>query len=332
VSKNMRAHRKIHLQEAGVKTFHKAGVYTYRVPLNQKSLKIQIWGAGGGSGHLKNQGHGEGTGGSFVECVVDVFPGEELTVTVGDGGKKGQYGNGHDRGIGIGGKPGGGDGFSKYVQWACGGGGGFSCIQRNAPTGGLELVVLAAGGGGGAHPLFTEETGGASGDQKEGGSGGGPEDMIVSGDVYATGQGQNGKAFQGGNGSLIGGGGGGGFFGGGGGGFIPGFAGRGGRGSNYVFSLSDDSEKEKEEKKKKEDEKKREFSRVARDVVSEHANSMQPAGMSRKPPKAIGAFVWDELEMLAGTGGKSSPKACYDGACGAVRIICRQSRRGKWWM
>ena len=54
--------------------------------------------------------------------------------------------------------------------------------------------------------------------------------------------------------------------------------------------------------------------------------------MSYKPPKAIGAFVCDELEMFAGTGGKSSPEACSDGACGAVRIICRQSRRGKWWM
>ena len=50
MAKDMRAHRKIHIREAGVKTFHKAGVYTYRVPLNQKSLKIQIWGAGGGSG------------------------------------------------------------------------------------------------------------------------------------------------------------------------------------------------------------------------------------------------------------------------------------------
>ena len=41
-----------------------------------------------------------------------------------------------------------------------------------------------------------------------------------------------------------------------------------------------------------------------------NANSIQPAGMSYKPPKAIGAFVWDELEMFAGTGGKSSPEAC----------------------
>ena len=45
-------------------------------------------------------------------------------------------------------------------------------------------------------------------------------------------------------------------------------------------------------------------------MMSKHANSIQPAGISYKPPKAIGAFVWDELEMFAGTGGKSSPEAC----------------------
>lgn len=56
-----------------------------------------------------------------------------------------------DLGVAPGGFPGGGPGHSHNLFWAAGGGGGYSMVQRNSVTVGLECVLVAGGGGGGAY-------------------------------------------------------------------------------------------------------------------------------------------------------------------------------------
>ena len=51
-------------------------------------------------------------------------------------------------GVSPGGFPGGGDGRSANAFVTCGGGGGYTCLQRKGPFG--DEIILVAGGGGGA--------------------------------------------------------------------------------------------------------------------------------------------------------------------------------------
>jgi hypothetical protein len=54
---------------------------------------VQVWGAGGGSGHQRGASHGGSGGGSaFVEAVLLTTPGEVLQITVATGGCAGVYG------------------------------------------------------------------------------------------------------------------------------------------------------------------------------------------------------------------------------------------------
>ena len=46
-------HRKSHLFETGLQSFRIPGEDVYVVPPNVKKLKLQVWGAGGGGGHLR---------------------------------------------------------------------------------------------------------------------------------------------------------------------------------------------------------------------------------------------------------------------------------------
>ena len=68
------------------------GAYEYKVVMGLRQLKVQLWGGGGASGHLKGQQAGGGGGGAFVEALLNVIPGETLEIVVGAGGAKGQYG------------------------------------------------------------------------------------------------------------------------------------------------------------------------------------------------------------------------------------------------
>ena len=43
-------HKDYHLDLLGVITYCVAGTYTYKIPRSITRLKIQLWGAGGGSG------------------------------------------------------------------------------------------------------------------------------------------------------------------------------------------------------------------------------------------------------------------------------------------
>jgi hypothetical protein len=71
-------HRKSHIISSGIVSFLTAETHSFIVPRDVKKIKVQAWGAGGGSGYLKGQAFGNGGGGAFIEGVVKVFPGEVL--------------------------------------------------------------------------------------------------------------------------------------------------------------------------------------------------------------------------------------------------------------
>lgn len=55
--------------------------FTKQVPAGCRNLKVQAWGAGGGSGHFRGGQCGGGGGGAFAEAIVYVTPEEDLEVT-----------------------------------------------------------------------------------------------------------------------------------------------------------------------------------------------------------------------------------------------------------
>ncbi len=253
-------HRRKHIIASGILVYTVPGSYKYVVPSGCRQLKVQLWGGGGGSGHLIQQLCGSGGGGGFVEALLTVRPGDRLEVTVGAGGRAGTMGSRIQTtdpadpssvhvedvvGTAAGGHPGGGDGFSTNMSWAAGGGGGYSMVQRvTGGDGGYAetMLVASAGGGGGSRDgvpgggehgelpgtkldklngrMGTQEKGGASGDSGEG--------LLCEFGAEA------GDQWKGGNGASFGAGGGGGYFGGGGGGVAPGIVGGGGGGSSFA--------------------------------------------------------------------------------------------------
>lgn len=176
LAKDRKAHRKAHVLSSGVVGFLSVGtVREYKVPRGVRSLKMQAWGAGGGSGMLKARAFGRGGGGAFVEGECAVNPGETLYIVIGEGGSAGksaqmvevseeievkkQDGSGTSTlkrevrmetviGVARGGAPGGGAGHAGNCETACGGGGGFTSVYRKS-TYGIEYLVVAGGGGGG---------------------------------------------------------------------------------------------------------------------------------------------------------------------------------------
>lgn len=53
-----------------------------QVPAGCRCLKVQAWGAGGGSGHFQGGQCGDGGGGAFAEALIYVTPEEGLEVCV----------------------------------------------------------------------------------------------------------------------------------------------------------------------------------------------------------------------------------------------------------
>ena len=253
-AKDMSLHQRKHIQELGVTLFDRPGTHTFEVPDENRFIKIQVWGAGGGSGFSEFNYGGDGGGGSYAEVVLRVHTGEKLQLCVGEGGKGGSHGlldtnnrqHQHEPTETLGGIPGGGNGYSSGNRWACGGGGGYSIVQRRSATsdqvsvgGWKPLVVAAGGGGGGTHyarggdelseiqeaprvdtnrnlTKLSKKYDGETGTLEYGGRGG----MCANGGC--TFPSESGNFWKGGNGCNNGGGGGGGYFGGGGGGTAPG--------------------------------------------------------------------------------------------------------------
>jgi len=148
-------------------------VQSWTVPSCVSTLTIKVWGAGGAGGGWDNlncnpgsgQG-GNGGGGGYVQTIVNVNPGDVLSIYVGGGGNTiGCFCGGSGSGSG-------GWGFGNGGNGACGvggggGGGGGSAVLIN------NTVVVVAGGGGG---------GGGKGNNGDGGnSGGGGQNGFTSG-------------------------------------------------------------------------------------------------------------------------------------------------------
>lgn len=220
---------------------------TYVVPDGVTSIKVKMWGAGGGGGNVGGWGVGyPGGGGGYTESYMNVTPGQVLTVMVGQGGFNGTtkttyrtYGGG-----GI------------HCIWAAsnnstncvygGQGGGRSAIRI-----GNEDVLTAGGGGGGgsSRSAILRQTGGAGGgligqkgfaeDFALAGGGGGTQS---SGGAVTYGAGVAGAKYLGGShntATTYGGSGGGGWYGGATGTYIePNTMGGGGGGSSYIGDSS----------------------------------------------------------------------------------------------
>jgi uncharacterized repeat protein (TIGR02543 family) len=189
------------------------GFTTWTVPAGVTSLTITAVGANGGpSAFLPAGGLG-----AFVQAVVSVTPGTDLTIAVGSAGTPG-----------AGGVPGGG---GTIFGSDSSGGGGFSGVRLADLT---PLVIAGAGGGAG---VAAGGDAGAPGGSV-GAAGGGQAGTLVAGGAGGTvdpggAPGSAGSAYQGGSGDGgTGAGGGGGFFGGGGGGTYF-FGGGGGGGSSF---------------------------------------------------------------------------------------------------
>ncbi|WP_199549678.1 Ig-like domain-containing protein [Streptomyces sp. N35] len=222
---------------------------SFTVPAKVIEISADLKGAGGGGtfeGPATGGNQNGGVGGT-TKAVIPAEPGQQLTVTVGGGGKSGADGsNAREGGFGGGGhggnslRAGGGGGGRSGIalgstQLAIAGGGG------GAPGGSGQAGVAGTNGGGTTGVAATLPAVGGPGTQSAGGAGGtGSNPLCV--DAPAAGaalQGGNGGHTRGGTAAPdAGGGGGGGWFGGGGGACSPAGTlfgdGGGGGGSGYV--------------------------------------------------------------------------------------------------
>lgn len=220
---------------------HTGANQTWTVPSGVTSIRVKMWGAGGG-GPMSLNNSGYGGGGAFTDVTLPVTPGEALTVVVGGGGAAG----GGTAGIAAY-----GGGGATGPQHA-GGGGGRSAIRRGT----TELATAGGGGGAASNADGTYSDGGPGGlnghDGKDGDSTDGTYGLKGRGatataggaggtSVGATFTGQAGTQFKGGDaeanwGLGNNGAGGGGYYGGGAGGGDThgGQAGGGGGGSSYA--------------------------------------------------------------------------------------------------
>ncbi|KAF0686606.1 Aste57867_21611 [Aphanomyces stellatus] len=308
LAKERKLHRKAHLCASGITTYKTSGSFEFQVPKDCKHIKVQAWGAGGGSGVLHGYKCGHGGGGAFVEAICPVHPGEKLMVVVGEGGRGGVFGELNPSetddglplvtqvGLAFGGLPGGGAGHSSNNGWACGGGGGYTSICRTGPASIITLLLVGGGGGGGCR----DGLGGGDHKQLEStekrdlrnGEMGTPTYGGAAGQVSTPNPrfgGTQGQLYQGGNGAEFGGGGGGGYFGGGGGGYSPGIVGGGGGGSSLVDPTQMDN------------------------ILVERAWRRVPGGLNRHPPALPGGGI-------SGEGGQGTLRGVCAGNDGCVRI------------
>ena len=221
------------------------GNQTLVVPAGVSYIFVKMWGAGGGGGSYGGWRQGSlGGAGGFSHGIIQVVPGETLTIRVGFLGSA-RPGAALSYPDGGGASTGGGD--NRYA----GGGGGSSSILVPSQAS-AYVMVAGGGGGGGAVNSFDLNSGGAGGGLIgevghvtgiNGGAHNGKAGTQSAGGAAGTGNNSTGGAgasFAGGthqNANCYGGGGGGGFFGGGSGAYGNGNSmGGGGGGSGRIHS------------------------------------------------------------------------------------------------
>jgi len=166
---------------------------SFQVPAGVTSIRVKMWGPGGGTGNYSSSGGG-GSGG-YSAGYLSVTPGETLYLAVGSGGKKPASSSSNG---GLGGWPGGG--FGTRGDASGGGGGGFTGVFTTNTLSQANALIIAGGGGGstgfgnfsaGAGGGLTGGSGtsnsGLGGSQVAGGLGGGG-----SGPAYSDGYALNG--------------------------------------------------------------------------------------------------------------------------------------------
>lgn len=180
---------------------------TYTVPDGVTTIKVEVWGAGGGDGGDDQGGTGTnkpGGNGGYVSGTLPVSPGQTFTVYVGDSGGDGtDTGNPPPGGSG-GASPwfnGGAGGDGVYAQYnvnsgSGGGGGGATALVRDS-DGAVIAVGEAGGGGGGAHDSNNNYGGGGGGGGARGGIGGASGSATSTAGADAGGSGQGGDGGDG---------------------------------------------------------------------------------------------------------------------------------------
>ena len=338
-------HRDYHLSALGILNYSVPGTYVYKVPKNISRMKIQMWGAGGGSGYFYGRQGGHGGGGAFIEAIIDLEPFTVLEIVVGSGGKAGARGTEveimelnemkrfvreakeaeknlpreqrSDRvlpqmevidaqcGVTLGGSPGGGEGYGGGGCWACGGGGGYTAISKRTTRGTFTLLVAAGGGGGGSVP-------GAPGGGLEGVLPGTLLDPICGGTATVEKGGLAGDsgstynaAWPAQAGQQWQGGNGCEFGAGGGGGY---FGGGGGGTTPGIAGGGGGGSSFL-------------YTNTLRDHLVIMGHGMHPGGLQHNPPQACGIGEWDKMEGYAGQGGRGDPLLSFPGNNGAVRLL-----------
>lgn len=137
---------------AGSNVWATSGTYSWEVPTGIRKIRVDITGGGGGAGSGDLDGgfsvNNYGLPGKRLKNgVLDVTPGETLTLYVGAGGQGGWWGDGGAHtmtttfGYGIGGRGGRQPGSGGMPA---SGGGGSAILRSTTP------IIIAGGGGGGA--------------------------------------------------------------------------------------------------------------------------------------------------------------------------------------
>ncbi|MGN7457309.1 DUF7507 domain-containing protein [Paenibacillus pasadenensis] len=220
---------------------------TWNVPGDVGVIRIECWGAQGGTATTQ----GIGGNGGYAAGTFRVTPGEPLVVAVGGKGEDGRL-NGPATAGGFNGGGNGGPGFDNSASG--GGGGGASDVRQGGSTL-ANRILIGAGGGGGVGTLTSPTQGfrGAAGGGLQGASGtgddtvapgkGGTQTAGGAGGVGGSNSGTPGVLGQGGSGTGNrfegGGGGGGGFYGGGASGAGNGNDGSAGGGSSFLGTAYD---------------------------------------------------------------------------------------------
>lgn len=116
-----------------------SGDTSFVIPAGVTKIYAKIWGAGGGGAGRNSSVSGRGGAGGYVEGLIEVTPGETLTI------RRGGAGLGGKTTSVSGGSPGGGGSVPAGSSTRGGGsGGGYSGILRSS-----TILICAGGGGGG---------------------------------------------------------------------------------------------------------------------------------------------------------------------------------------